>query len=55
LATLDVHERFVLQAALAPLRERDALSVEFIDRFADFCAAAAPRMSFLTEAVGLKW
>ena len=37
------------------LRERDALSAEFIDRFADFCAAAAPLMRFLTEAVGLKW
>ena len=37
------------------LRERDALSADFIDQFAGFCAAAAPLMRFLTEAVGLKW
>jgi uncharacterized protein (TIGR02453 family) len=37
------------------LRERDALSADFIDQFAGFCFAAAPLMRFLTEAVGLKW
>jgi uncharacterized protein (TIGR02453 family) len=39
----------------ADFKEADALSPAFIDRFTDFCAASAPLMRFLTDALDLKW
>ncbi len=34
---------------------KQACSAEFLDEYFDACAAAAPFMKFLTEAVGLMW
>jgi uncharacterized protein (TIGR02453 family) len=38
-----------------PLTEADACALDFIDRFAESCRAAAPFIEFLTRAVGLPW
>lgn len=35
--------------------EKEVCSAEFMDLFASACAASAPFMKFLTEAMGLKW
>jgi uncharacterized protein (TIGR02453 family) len=34
---------------------KEVCSAEFMDLFANTCAASAPFMKFLTEAMGLKW
>ena len=41
--------------AYAALSEQDACAPDFPDRYARLCAAAAPFMKFLTEALDLPW
>lgn len=40
---------------LADFTERDVVAADFLDRYVEACAKAAPLLEFLTKGLGLRW